>query len=73
MQLNYMRQLSSINQRLVVTAARILLTAVCVAVVLAACSDPAPAAEQWPSTPRPTPTPGGALVLPTPEPSALAE
>jgi len=66
---------------------QLLLTIASAAVVLAACSDPAPAdapspvsdtpppqvAEQWPSAPRPTPTPGGALVLPTPEPSALAD
>ena len=66
---------------------QLLLTITSAAVVLAACSDPAPAdtpspvsdtpppqvAEQWPSAPRPTPTPGGALVLPTPDPSALAD
>ena len=96
----YMEQLSNINQRLVVSAARILLTVVGAAVVLAACSDPAPAIsptpadtptpvadpapasvpspppaadQQWPAAPRPTPTPGGMLALPTPEPSTLAD
>ena len=30
-------------------------------------------AQQWPPAPRPTPTPGAMLVLPTPEPSVLAD
>ena len=45
--------------------------------ILAACSDPAPAAstaaEQWPTAVRPTPTPGGTLTLTAPEPSDLAD
>ena len=36
-------------------------------------SPSAQAAEQWPAAPRPTPTPGAMLVLPTPEPSTLAD
>ena len=61
------------NILVIANVPRILLAVIAAAIVLVACSDPAPAAEQWPAAPRPTPTPGGALVLPTPEPSALAD
>ena len=60
----------------------LLLAFVFAAAVLTACNDPSPVAdpssppiatEEWPPAPRPKPTPGGMLALPTPEPSALAD
>ena len=60
----------------------VLLTAITATAILTSCGnsvsvndsgDVVPPDNQWPSAPRPTPTPGGALVLPTPDPSALAD
>ncbi len=75
--------LSDINNATVVRATRIpLLIFVFAAAVLTACNDPSQVAdpssppiatEEWPTAPRPKPTPGGMLTLPTPEPSALAD
>ena len=75
--------LSEISNAMVVRATRILLLIFALAAVgLTSCNnlsqvdDPLPpllATEGWPPAPRPEPTPGGMLELPTPEPSALAD
>ena len=60
----------------------LLLAFVFAATVLTACGAPSegddlspqsPAPKVWPPAPRPAPTPGGMLALPTPEPSSLAD
>ena len=75
-----MRLLSDIRNAMVVRA--LLLAFLFAATVITACNDPSPVADpsspppvtkEWPPAPRPQPTPGGMLVLPTPEPSALAD
>ena len=43
----------NIKKTLTVSAARILLIVVSAAVILVACNDPAPVAEEWPPAPRP--------------------